>query len=211
MRYTLWGEPNSGSFMVEAALAEAKQSVDLIDLDLTRDEHRAADYRQVSPLCKIPALRFPDGSVMTESAAILLALDEAHPDALLMPPRAGGERRSALRWLLYIAAEIYPLIEMSDYPHRFAPPETSDVGMRSVVRTRLRERWRAVEEAAGGGGSFLPTGFSAVDLSVAVISRWEVGDEWRAKEGRKLDAIARAVAERPSIAPVWRRHFGAKA
>jgi hypothetical protein len=44
-----------------------------------------------------------------------------------------------------------------------------------------------------------------------VISRWEVGDEWRAKEGRKLDAIARAVAERPSIAPVWRRHFGAKA
>ena len=97
---------------------------------------------------------------------------------------------------------------MSDYPHRFAPPETSDVGLRSVVRTRLRERWRAVHQAASGDGTFLPSGFSAVDLSVAVISRWEVGDEWRAKEGRKLDAITRAVAERPSISRVWQRHLG---
>jgi GST-like protein len=156
-------------------------------------------------------LRFPDGSVMTESAAILLALDEAHPDARLMPPLGSPERRSALRWLLFIATEIYPLIEMSDYPHRFAPPETSDVGLRSVVRTRLRERWRAVDQAACGEGSFLSTGFSAIDLSVAVISRWEVGDEWRAKEGRNLDAITRAVGERPSISRVWHRHFGAKA
>ena len=98
MRYTLWGEPNSGSFMVEAALAEAKQPVELVDLDLTKDEHRAADYLEVSPLGKVPALRFPDGNVMTESAAILLALDEAHPDAGLMPPSGepGAPRRAAL-------------------------------------------------------------------------------------------------------------------
>ena len=31
MVYTLWGEPDSGSFMIEAALAEAGQPVNLID------------------------------------------------------------------------------------------------------------------------------------------------------------------------------------
>lgn len=208
MSYTLWGEPNSGSFMIEAALAEAEQLVVLVDLDLDKDEHRTLDYLKVNPSGKVPALAFPDGGVMTESAAILIALDEVFPAARLLPPIASRERRDAMRWLVYVATTIYPLIEMSDYPHRFAPPETSEVGMRSLVRTRLRERWRVVEQAADGAEYFLPSGFSAVDLAVAVISRWEVGDAWRAKQGPRLDAIARAVAARPRIAPVWHRHFG---
>lgn len=210
MGYTLWGEPASGSFMIEAALAEAEQPVELVDLDLTKDEQRGDRFLQINPAGKIPALRFPDGELMTQSAAILLALDEAHPAAGLMPPPASPDRRSALRWLIYVAAEIYPLVEMSDYPHRFAPPETSDIGMRSSVRTRLRERWRAVERAAGSDGSFLASGFSAVDLAIAIISRWEVGERWLAKEAPHVEAIAKAVSSRPRIAPVWHRHFARK-
>ena len=131
MGYTLWGEPDSGSFMIEAALAEAEQPVELVDLDLTKDEQRGDRYLQINPAGKIPALRFPDGELMTQSAAILLALDEAHPAAGLMPPPASPDRRSALRWLIYVAAEIYPLVEMSDYPHRFAPP--GDLGHRHAL------------------------------------------------------------------------------
>ena len=210
MGYTLWGEPNSGSFMIEAALAEAEQPVELVDLDLTKDEQRSARFLQINPAGKIPALRFPDGELMTQSAAILLALDEAHPAAGLMPAPGSPDRRSALRWLIYVAAEIYPLVEMSDYPHRFAPPETSDIGMRSSVRARLRERWRAVEKGVAGTGSFLASGFSAVDLAIAIISRWEVGERWLAKETPHVEAIAKAVSSRPRIAPVWHRHFTRK-
>ncbi|MDQ0474860.1 glutathione S-transferase family protein [Labrys wisconsinensis] len=207
MSYTLWGEPGSGSFMIEAALAEADQTVELIDLDLTKDEHRSEAFLAINPSGKVPALRFPDGEVMTQSAAILLALDEAHPRARLMPAVGAVDRRFALRWAVHIAAEIYPLIEISDYPLRFAPPETSEVGMRSLVRRRIRERWLLMERQAAGEGSFLLSGFSAIDLAVAVISDWAVGPEWRCKECPKLDAIAKAVARREKIAPIWRRHF----
>lgn len=211
MAYTLWGEPNSGSFMIEAALAEAGQVVTLVDLDIEKKEHRSPDYLAVNPSGKVPALRFPDGLVMTQSAAILLALSEAHPGAGLMPPPGDPARRQSLQWLVHIAAEVYPLIEMSDYPLRFAPPETSEVGMRSLVRTRIRERWRLVEKAAHGEGSFLASGFSAIDLAIAVISRWAVGAAWRAKECPRLDGIRIAVGKRESIAPVWHRHFAAAA
>ncbi|MDQ0394037.1 glutathione S-transferase family protein [Labrys monachus] len=210
MVYTLWGEPDSGSFMIEAALAEAGQPVNLIDIDLTKDEQHHAQYLAINPLGKIPALRFEDGTTIVQSAAILLALSEAHPDANLMPAIDAPDRRHALRWLIHVAAEIYPLIEVYDYPLRFAPPETSDTAMRSRVRHRIRERWVLVEQAASAGGSFLLSGFSAIDLAIAVISNWAIGAEWRAKECPKLTRITETVSVRPTIAPVWHRHFGEK-
>jgi glutathione S-transferase len=210
MVYTLWGEPDSGSFMIEAALAEAGQPVNLIDIDLTKEEQHHAQYLAINPLGKIPALRFEDGTTIVQSAAILLALSEAHPEAKLMPAIGAPDRRHALRWLIHVAAEIYPLIEVYDYPLRFAPPETSDTAMRSRVRHRIRERWQLVEQAASAEGSFLLSGFSAIDLAIAVISNWAIGVEWRTKEAPKLTRITEMVSQRPTIAPVWQRHFGEK-
>ena len=209
MVYTLWGEPNSGSFMVEAALAEAGQKVRLIDMDLEKDEQHEPDFLAVNAAGKIPALRFPDGETMTQSAAILIALAEEHPAARLLPALGAPDHRHALRWLVHLTAEIYPLIEVSDYPFRFGPPETSEVGMRSLVRTRIRERWRVVEAAAADEGTFLLSGFSAIDLAITVLSRWTIGPEWLAKECPKLDRIAKVTAMREKVEPVWRRHFEA--
>ncbi|GLS23729.1 glutathione S-transferase [Labrys miyagiensis] len=210
MGYTLWGEPDSGSFMIEAALAEAGQEVHLIDIDLTKDEQHHAQYLAINPLGKIPALRFEDGTTIVQSAAILMALAEAHPQAHLLPALGAPDRRHALRWLIHVAAEIYPLIEVYDYPLRFAPPETAETAMRSRVRHRIRERWLLVEQAASSEGSFLLSGFSAIDLAIAAISNWAIGAEWRGKECPKLTRITENVANRPLVAPIWRRHFGAQ-
>lgn len=207
MAYLLWGEPDSGSFMIEAALAEAGQKVDLVDLDLTKDEQHDAAFMAINPSGKVPALRFPDGEVVVQSAAILIALAEEHPDAGLLPPMGAPDRRYALRWLIHVAAEIYPLIELYDYPLRFAPPETSDTAMRSQVRRRIRERWQLVERACADHGSFLISGFSAIDLAIAVISGWSIGEEWRAKECPKITRVVETVGTRQSIASVWNRHF----
>jgi glutathione S-transferase len=208
MVYTLWGEPNSGSFMIEAALVEAGQPYELID---KKDEHHKPDYLALNPSGKIPALRFPDGALMTQSAAILIALDETHPEARLLPRPGEPQRRASLRWLIHIVTEVYPLVEMSDYPFRFAPPETSEVGMRSLVRTRIRERWRLVEKEAAPEGTFLLGRFSAIDLALAVLTQWMIGPDWLRKECPKLDLIARATAARPKVAPIWQRHFQAGA
>ncbi len=207
MVYTLWGEPDSGSFMIEAALAEAGQAVDLIDIDLTKDEQHGETYLAVNPTGKIPALRLPDGSVMTQSAAILITLDEHHPKARLLPPPGAPDRSHALSWLTFLVAEIYPLVEMFDYPARFVPPETVETGVRSRIRVLMRERWRLVEAAAASEGSFLLAGFSAIDLAITIMSHWDIGAEWRARECPKIERIARTVIARNCSGTVWRRHF----
>jgi GST-like protein len=40
-----------------------------------------------------------------------------------------------------------------------------------------------------------------------MFSRWSVGEEWRAAHLPRLTALARAVSQRPAIAPVWKKHF----
>jgi GST-like protein len=206
MGYVLFGEPDSGSFMIEAALAEAGQPVECIDLDLKKA--RPASYLAINPTGKIPALHFPDGLLMTQSSAILLALAEAHPDAGLMPPPGHADRRKALRWLTFIVAEIYPLVEMEDYPLRFVPANTNIDAMRAQITDRLRERWRMVEAESAGQGSFLPSGFSTIDLMIAMVSSWIIGDDWRRGECPRLEAIAATVQARPLSGAVWRRHKG---
>ena len=102
------------------------------------------------------------------------------------------------------------MVEISDYPERFVTNGDAEA-LRQKARERIRERLLIVERMCDGPW-FLPSGFSIVDIYAAMFTRWRgsIGKEWLA-EGHipKLDASrARAVAERPAIAPVWKRHFG---
>src|SRR5260221_14307440 len=53
--------------------------------------------RQTNPLARIPSLVFDDGEVLIDSAAILDWLDETVGPGRALLPRAGPERRRALR------------------------------------------------------------------------------------------------------------------
>ena len=45
----------------------------------------AEEYRRVNPMGRVPTLILPDGTVVTESLAILLTLEGRHPEAALLP------------------------------------------------------------------------------------------------------------------------------
>jgi glutathione S-transferase len=65
---------------------------------------QAVEFRQISPVGRMPALVLDDGETLIESAAILDYLDEiaGHERALI--PRQGAERRKSLRILASAAA-----------------------------------------------------------------------------------------------------------
>ena len=206
MPYTLYGRPRSGSCAVECALAEIEAEFELSIVELN-GEQRASPYRALNPVGKLPALVTPDGEVLTQSAAILLTLGHRHPESGLLPAPRSKARARAVEWLTFVAAEIYSLIEICDYPDRFsATPGNADAIEKAAIGL-LRERWLMVEEAAVGGPWFLDVGFSAVDPYVATVSRWSVGNEWRERHCPKVEGIVRALNERPRVADVWRRHF----
>ncbi len=75
MTYTLYGRPRWGSALVEAQLVWyglpfTYQTVG----DLLRDPASRSALEKVNPLAQVPTLVMPDGTVMSESAAITLLL-----------------------------------------------------------------------------------------------------------------------------------------
>lgn len=60
---------------------------------LQRGEQQASDFLKINPRGKAPALELDDGRVLTEAAAILLYVADAHPDAKLAGSHAFADGR----------------------------------------------------------------------------------------------------------------------
>jgi glutathione S-transferase len=210
MTYTIFGDKGSGAFSAEAVLAEAGAPYEFYSVSLEKNEQKKPEFLAINPSGKIPALRLPEGEVITESAGILLTIADHFPNARLLPPQAGAARAQAYRWLAFMASEIYPMVEVSDYPERFAPEGADAERLRLKARERIRERLLIVERFTAGPW-LLPSGFSILDIYASMFTRWRgsIGRDWLA-EGHipKLEAISTALRARPAIAPVWARHFG---
>jgi glutathione S-transferase len=210
MTYTIYGDLRTGAFSSEAALAEAGAPYTFEIVSLNKNAQRAPEFLKVNPSGKIPALRLPDGGIVAESLAILLAVADRFPAAKLLPEEGSGARAEAYRWLAYMAAEIYPMVEIVDFPERFAPMGIEADTLRAKARSRIRENLLVLERTAKGPW-FLGETFSLLDIYLTMFTRWRgtVGRDWL--EGGHipaLHAIAENLSQRERVAPVWQRHFG---
>ncbi|SDB16719.1 glutathione S-transferase family protein [Belnapia rosea] len=207
MTYILYGDKGSGSAPVEMALAEIGAPVELRSVPLEGDHQLAEDYRRINPMGRVPTLILPDGTVVTESLAILLTLVDRHPEAGLLPAPGETGRAVALRWMALIAGEFYPCVTRGDYPERFSADPSHAPAIRARAFEMGREIWRLVEAQAAPAPFLLGRRFSVADIYLAFVSRWMGGRQWIPANCPKVEALAQAIAARPAIAPVWARHI----
>jgi glutathione S-transferase len=98
---------SSAAFRVRIALNLKGLEYASVSKAFARNEHRAPDYLALNPQGLIPALDV-DGTVISQSLAIIEYLDDVHPQPRLMPadPLARAQVRSMA---LAIACDIHPL------------------------------------------------------------------------------------------------------
>lgn len=204
--WIIYGDKGSGAFSAEAALAEARAEYEFREISLERNEQLKPEYLAINPAGKIPALNLPEGGILTETLAMLLVIAERHPAAGLLPEQGSFARAQAYRWLAFMASEIYPMVEIADYPSRFVPEGAQAEALREKARERIRARLMIIENAAAGPW-LLATGFSVADIYVAMFSRWSEAREWVEAHAPKVYALSSSVRQRPQVAPVWNRHF----
>lgn len=215
-QYLLFGSRNSGSCAVECALEIAKAPYAIVDAATWRKKQDAAAFarlQRANPLHQIPTLVCPDGTVLSESAAILIHLALAHPRSRLLPADAAA-RAQALRALVFIAANCYSNIGIIDYPERWLgrADKQANERLRKGARQRLHRMWSVFAESIAPKK---PPGFlfstrqpGAADILTAVVSRWSGTRKHLARRHAPLHDLVLRVESHPSLAAVFERHWG---
>ena len=117
-KYTLYGRRGAGSLAPQILLEEIGAPYELIWVGKTAPELEA--LRRVNPAGRIPSLVLPDGAAVAESAAILIHLTNAHPEAGLAPPAGSTAHARFLQWMVFLSANLYEAVLRYCYPERYS-------------------------------------------------------------------------------------------
>jgi GST-like protein len=204
--YRLFGAPGAGSASVEAALELLGLPYEHVEAAPWGEENDdTRELRLINPLGQVPALVLPDGSVMTESVAILLYLAGRRPDH----PAAHTTVNDpwVLRWLMFVATNVYTAIGVGDYPERWVASEAARGELKEGALERIRQSWRIMDEHGARGPYVAGSQLTLLDLYVATMSHWRPGRSWFDENCPRLAACVANTEADETVRRVWSRHF----
>ncbi len=207
---TLYGTQGSGSAAAEAGLDIVGLTYRKVDAASWKPTSGFEELKRVNPLAQIPTLVLDDGSVLTESVAILIHLGLTHPDSGLL---AGEPSRRAqqIRGLVYIAANCYAGIGILDFPERWYPDPDDDVKAKMQARgkARLHELWELFADQFPATPWLSGERIGALDILAATVSKWSGARKALAASRPEFTKLLARIEAEPRVAAVWARHWPA--
>lgn len=130
--YDYWR--SSAAYRVRIALALKGLAIERRPINLSGAQH-SPEYLAKNPQALVPALELDDGTVLTQSLAIIEYLDAMRPEPPLLPadPILAAKARAAA---LAVACEIHPLVNL-----RVAKYLETEFGASQARTDAWRRRW----------------------------------------------------------------------
>ena len=178
-------------------LEEIGAPYELVKLDMSKAEHKSADYMKIHPHGAVPAL--VDGDLaMFESAAICAYLADKFPDKKLAPPVGTPARGLYYQWLVYSMATLEPPVLQVFMNTVMLPEAERSAAAVEEGRTRFAEVARVLEQALAGRTYILGEQFSAADVTIGSTLVW--AQFMGLTSGHPaLEAYAKRLSERPAF------------
>jgi glutathione S-transferase len=185
-------------------LAKAPYEVEIIERSPNGEVPES--LARLNPLGQVPVLRLPDGEIMTESAAMALYLGDEYPEANLAPAPGSPDRAAYLRWLVYLATNIYMTGLAAYYPDRYTSDQNGGKSVKSAALARMAKEWEIYAEALGDKPYILGDKMSAADIYAAMQATWNFDVPAFFKKHPNLRTMYNRVTAHPAIAKVWSRN-----
>ena len=152
---------------------------------------KAAAYRAINPMGKVPAIRHR-GVTVTECAAICAYLADAYPVAGLAPAFDDPARGAFLRWMFFAAGPVDAAVTARSLGWQAPPERQGMVGYGSY-----EQMVDALETAVETGPFILGDRFSAADVYVGSQIGW--GLQFKTLPDREtFKAYAGRIMSRPA-------------
>ncbi len=201
----LYGSPGCGSAVVEVVLQMADQPYEYVQTSFWDQNEHFAALKEANPQAKVPTLVLDDGTVMTESAAIMLYFADRLPGFI---PTDAAARARFYRWMLFIPANIYAMFDIGDEPSRWVDGEAAQQALKEKSIEKQKFFWSLIEDGLTPAPYVLGAQMTALDVYIAMVSRWRPGRAWFVEHCPKLAAAVILIEQHPVVVKVWGTNFG---
>ena len=205
--YKLYWAADSGALAPQIVLEEAAVDYQRCAVDLEQGEEMEAAFLAINPRGQVPALVLEDGTVLTESGAMLLHIADSNPAAELLPPLGSRERALVYRWLFYAAANLYEGVLRYYYSDRYTTVAEQADQVRDAAAGYIDHAWSQVEDAIAEGPYFLGQTYSVLDPYLLMLSNWHDKPEGLFAANPKVQRLCATVRARAAVERIWSLHF----
>lgn len=153
--------------------------------NIKRGDQARPDFLAINPQGKVPALRFEDGDVLTEAAAILAWLGAEHgSEAYARTTRLGRKEAEALS---FMTSEVHATYLPHFAAEALADGEAAQDEVKAHAYAKLAEHYAQMEATlTASGGTWYLEERSFADAYLYVLARW-------------IDQTPLAIADYPAL------------
>ncbi|WP_169570322.1 glutathione S-transferase family protein [Sneathiella limimaris] len=204
--YYLYWEYMAGSIVVQAMLEELGVPYELRYVDMGAGEHFEPAYRELNPVCRVPALGLPDGTTIGETAAIVAFLGEQYPAKRLTPLPGEHDRAEFLFWLNVLTTSGYLTVSRWAHPERYAADADAIQQVEQKAALDLEAFYAVIETEIGDKPCFLDRGFSALDFYLTMLTEWSGDRQKLLSDCPNLSRLVEKTSARASYIRTLQTH-----
>jgi glutathione S-transferase len=189
----LYYAPDSIALAAHIALSESG-----LDYSLVRVDHHihviedGSSYLAINPNGYVPALRLPNGEILTETMAILQLIADLAPERALCPPLGDPARYRVLAWANYVATEIHQKFM------RFTQPDLTPDQVGAIVEL-LKKRVGHAEVQLSRSPYLEGDRLTIADIFLFVATGWLKYQNVSTEQWPHLHRYRAIIAERPAV------------
>ncbi|MCU0944137.1 MAG: glutathione S-transferase family protein, partial [Rubritepida sp.] len=164
----LYVSTRSSSLAARMALALSGLHAEVVEIGLRAGEHLTPAFAAINPKRQVPVLVLEDGTVITETPAILLAIGEMAPGSGLLPPAAPA-RWQVMEWLAWAGFTLPDAFRPAFQPGRFGPAAAEEEIRQAGLR-RVEAALALMAERLGDRPWFVGEDVTLADCHLAMLT-----------------------------------------
>lgn len=190
----LYFSPGACSLAPHIVLRELGTKVDLVKVDMRKKETEEGNFLAINPKGYVPAIKLPDGQLLTEVAVMLQYLSDQNQAKNLFPKFGSMERYHAMEWMNFIATEFHKGIGAF-----FNPAMTEEV-KKATIEAKLSTRLKFFDDHLAKNKWIIGSDFSIADAYAFTVLRWTHPLKIDLTPYKNILAFMERVQARPAVA-----------
>ena len=204
--YTLYMCPGTGGFVVQAALEEAGVDYRVVDVSISDGEHRSGSFLELNPMGLLPVLDLGEDGILTETAAMVIYIVDRHREAGLGPTATDPARPAFLRWLTFMAVNLYQAMMRDHAPERYTTNADGADAIRAAALAEIDAQFAILDGALDGTPYLAGARYSAVDPYLLMCAHWHSEPDRLFSDCPNVARVCDSVRKREKIARINEYH-----